>query len=306
MNSIMKRILLVLITSALLAGAHAAEENASRVFQFLPDGCTFSPVGNNPYFPLQPGRQLVLRGQEDGEAVELIWEVLSETRDFNIEINGVPVSFKTAIVRETETVNGSLVEISHNYFAECRQTGTVFYFGEEVDIYEGGKVVSHDGAWLAGKNGNEPGVIMPGRFAVGDVYPQEFAPGIAEDLGENVETGLSASTPAGNFNQVIEVEEFDPLDPEDEPSIKRYAPGVGLILDDILQLAEVRVPPALTIERAIRLTWPNAQGQFILESAPAVQGPWKPITVPVSNVMGGKEAWVVSGPNASFFRLRRQ
>jgi len=29
----------------------------------------------------------------------------------------------------------------------------VYYLGEEVDIYEGGKIVDHEGQWLAGRAG---------------------------------------------------------------------------------------------------------------------------------------------------------
>ena len=55
----------------------------------------------------------------------------------------------TREVVEREKEDGELVEISYNYFAHCRETGDVWYFGEDVDDYEGGVIVGHGGAWRA-------------------------------------------------------------------------------------------------------------------------------------------------------------
>jgi len=43
----------------------------------------------------------------------------------------------------------SLIEVSQNFFAQA-DDGTVYYFGELVDTYGGGSVVSHEGSWLLG------------------------------------------------------------------------------------------------------------------------------------------------------------
>jgi hypothetical protein len=60
---------------------------------------------------------------------------------------------ETRVVEENESDKGKPVEISRNYFALDKQTGDVYYFGEDVDIYKDGKVSSHEGAWLAGVHG---------------------------------------------------------------------------------------------------------------------------------------------------------
>ena len=44
----------------------------------------------------------------------------------------------TRIIAETEWVDGELVEESENYFARCEETDAVYYFGEDVTIYEDG------------------------------------------------------------------------------------------------------------------------------------------------------------------------
>jgi hypothetical protein len=203
--------------------------------EFFIDGCTFATTGRNPYFVLVPGFQLVLEGEEDNEEIELRITVLDETH----VVDGV----ETRVVEEHETVDGEVAEISRNYLAFCTQTGSVFYFGEDVDIYEGGVVVSHDGAWLAGEGDNEPGIIMPGTVLVGSRYVQEIAPGVAMDRAEHVATDVTAEVEAGTFEGCLQVEETTPLEPGAEGD-KVYAPGIGLVIDDVLELVEYTDPAA--------------------------------------------------------------
>jgi hypothetical protein len=168
----------------------------------------------------------LLEGEDDGEIVTLLIFVLPETK----VVDGV----RCAVVRESEWADGELVEISWNYFAFCRDTKDIFYFGEDVDIYEDGEVVSHDGAWLAGQNGNRAGLIMPGRALNGSRYYQEIAAGVALDRAEHVNDKATVVTPAGTFQNCLQVVETSPLEPGHE-SHKAYARGIGLIQDgDVL------------------------------------------------------------------------
>ena len=52
----------------------------------------------------------------------------------------------TREVFEEEWIDGELIEESWNWFARCEETGDIYYFGEDVNIYEDGEI-SHDGAW---------------------------------------------------------------------------------------------------------------------------------------------------------------
>jgi hypothetical protein len=128
-----------------------------------------------------------------------------------------------------------LLEVSRNFFAICCRANAVYYFGEEVDIYEDGEIVSHDGAWRAGRDGARPGIMLPGTFLLGSCYYQEIAPGIAMDRAEHVAMGLTIETPAGLFENCVAIRETTPLDPEEEGS-KFYCPGVGLVVDEELEL----------------------------------------------------------------------
>jgi len=204
--------------------------------------CRFKPQGGNAYFQLSPARQAYYsnyRCVDMGECDELeeLWiTVLPEIRKIPLEIDGETVSVHARVVEEYETADGELAEISRNFFSTCKAMNDVYYFGEDVDIYEDGELASHDGAWLAGENGNQPGIIMPDRaFLLGARYYQEIAPGVAEDRAEHTDAGLTVEVPAGVFEDCVEVTENSTLDPGAE-SVKIYCPGIGLVMDDELEL----------------------------------------------------------------------
>jgi hypothetical protein len=163
----------------------------------------------------------------------LVITVLNETKI----VNGT----ETRVLEERETEDGELVEISRNYFAVCKPTNDIFYFGEEVDDYEDGKIVSHEGTWQAGVDNATAGMIMPGKVTQGLKYYQEVAPGIAEDRAEIIGLNDTLDTSAGQFKNVLKTEETNPLKP-DEKEFKYYAPGIGLIQEEALQLLNYTLP----------------------------------------------------------------
>lgn len=222
----------IIFAAALFALPVRGEEPFTDSFQI--EDCEFEADGRNAYFSLIPGDRLVL---SDGEAVVQI-TVLQQKRTVRFTTpSGKELRVKTRVVEEREWEDEELVEVSRNYFAICDQTGDVFYFGEAVDDYEDGEIVGHDGAWLAGVGGAQPGILIPGRYLLGARYFQEIAPGIAMDRGENTAIGLTITAPAGTFHDCVEVIETSPLEPGHE-SLKRYCPGIGLVEDDGILLEE--------------------------------------------------------------------
>src|SRR5262249_39811573 len=157
-------------------------------------------------------------GKEDGDEVALTITVLAETRS----VDGV----ETRVVEERESKGGELVEVSRNFFAISKRLNDVYYFGEEVDIYKGGKVVSHEGAWLSGVSGAKFGLATPGSPLLGARYYQEIAPDVAMDRAEVVSLTETMETPAGKFTDVLKTIETTPLEPETRES-KYYAAGVS-------------------------------------------------------------------------------
>jgi len=191
--------------------------------QFDISSSGLSDSGESKYFILKPGFQMVLESQFE----KLTITVLEETK----EINGIT----TRILEEREERNGELIEVSRNFFAINRETGDVFYFGEEVDMFSAGQLTSHSGEWLAYEGSNLPGLIMSGNPKIGMKYYQEIAPGIAEDRAEVVSISATFQTQAGEFTDCVITQESSKIQPL-AIEYKTYCPGVGLVQDQSLLL----------------------------------------------------------------------
>jgi hypothetical protein len=203
-----------------------------------PNENTFSLTIDNPYFPLPIGQQWVYSGREQGETIGLQITVLNNRE--TMRFSGLRV--RTRVVEEIEWADENadgvidedenLIEVSLNYFAQT-QAGTVCYFGEAVDIYEDGVIVSHEGAWRADESGNAPGIYMPANPQPGMTFQQEVAPEVAADTA-TIDRFGTVEVPAGTFTNAMTVREFNPLD--GSRGTKAYAPNVGLIVDGPLEL----------------------------------------------------------------------
>ena len=231
-GSFLKIVILMLSIAILAVGIHAEDKTPvspqigwTDSFDFT--GCALGTEGRNEYFILEPGYELVLKGIEDGDSVTLYITVLYDT----IMVNGTPAR----VVEERESVGGKLIEVSRNYLAICENTGNVFYFGEDVDLYENGEIIGHSGSWHAGEKDYKPGLMMPGTILLGSSYYQEIAPGKAMDRARIISTDKSLEIPAGRFENCLVTEETSPLEPDNKEQ-KIYAPGVGLVKDGSLYL----------------------------------------------------------------------
>jgi hypothetical protein len=196
----------------------ASAENDGWRRRFIVQRTNLGPTGRSTYVDLTPGTVRIYR---EGKTILTI-TVTDRTRT----VDGVT----TRVVEEREEKNGRPEEISQNYFAIDRVTGDVYYFGEDVDVFESGTVSGHPGAWLSGVNGAKFGLAVPSMPVVGDRFYQELAPGVAMDRVEIVGVDETIETPAGTFRNCLHVRETTPL--ESDVGHKWYAPGVGLIKDD--------------------------------------------------------------------------
>ena len=210
------------------------------------EDCKFKTRGIKPFFILKPGYRLVLETPEDAEDPEKSVEtVLCDTKW--IKLDGRRI--KTRVVEERAYEDDKLVEISLNYFAICKKTNAVYYFGEESrdcpdgfnknDVCKGKE--SNEGSWEAGKNGAMPGLIMPGTALDGARYFREIAEEQeAVDRGEIVALGSEAEVPAGDFSGCIEKNDTNPSEGICDlgEDVKKYCPGVGLVQDQELVLVE--------------------------------------------------------------------
>ena len=186
----------------------------------------YKNTGSNPHFILEPGYVLKLAGEDEGEQVELTITVTNETE----VVDGV----ETRVVEERETKDGKLFEISRNFFVLGEKTNNAYYFGEDVEFFDG-RANPNEGSWRSGVDGAKYGQQMPAKAREGQRYYQEVAPGVALDRAEHVSLKADVQTPAGNFRNVLKVRETTPLEPKVE-EFKFHAEGVGLIKDGPLLL----------------------------------------------------------------------
>ncbi len=193
----------LLLAGAMMLGtpsAGAAEAGATTI---VPAEFTAN-VTANPYFSMPIGKKLVLASEaEDGlERIEILipgWTKM---------IMGV----ETLVYWDRVYLDGVLVEDTRDYLAQ-HKNGDVWYFGEDVDNYEDGAFVDHEGAWLAGVDGAEPGIWIKAGAKAGDKYRQEYYAGKAEDAVEVLSTDETIETPFGKLAGCLKTLEWSPLFP---------------------------------------------------------------------------------------------
>ena len=200
------------------------------------DPADFVDTIDNPYLPYAPGMRWVYEGESDGEVERTEVEVLDERR----EVMGI----SAVVVRDTVYVDGEIAEDTYDWFAQDAD-GNVWYLGEDTHEYEDGEPVNDEGAWEAGVDGALPGIVMPADPEVGDAFRQEYYEGEAEDMGEILEVGVSRSIGLGDYDDVVVMEHWNPLEP-DVIEEKWYAAGVGVIYetdgDAEVELIEFTLP----------------------------------------------------------------
>jgi len=215
----------LVMLAAVGAGSAGKPATAAWVTEFDTDPEHLSSVGRNGYFILEPGFYRLLRGG----GVELLVTVLDETK----RVDGV----ETRVVEERESEDGELIEVSRNYFAIHKSTHDVLYFGEDVEMYRQGKVVSHEGSWRAGVNKARAGLVMPGEVRAGQRFYQEQAPGVAMDRFEILSTTETVKTPGGTFEKCLRTSDTSPMI-KGMGEIKYFAPGIGLVKYENVLLVE--------------------------------------------------------------------
>ncbi|MCA9821555.1 MAG: hypothetical protein KC470_03030 [Dehalococcoidia bacterium] len=224
---------------ALAAGAAlvAGDAWATTVLpQF--DARAFEPGApvDNAYFPLRPGQRTVLsaKGEEDGEP-------FTERSELSVLKRGGPtiLGVRATVQRDRAFEDGLLVEDTFDYYAQDR-AGNVWYLGEDSTEYADGKAVSKHGSWEAGVDGALAGIIMQANPAVGQAYRQEYYKDEAEDLAKVIAVGGSQSITFGDFDEVVTIQEWTPLEPAVVEN-KFFAPGVGAILEEKVLGEEGRV-----------------------------------------------------------------
>jgi hypothetical protein len=193
----------------------------------------------NPYFPLVPGTRYRYQGETAEGRETTVVEVLDQTR----VVNGVTAR----VVRDRVYLENDLIEDTSDWYAQDGE-GNVWYLGEDSKEIENGTVVSTQGSWEWGVNGALPGIIMWADPAahLNQEYRQEFYEGEAEDWAKALGTGRGVAVPYGEFDDCLETEEWNGLEPGSEER-KFYCPEIGLVLETAsggtrVELVELTAP----------------------------------------------------------------
>ncbi|MET0659421.1 MAG: hypothetical protein ABW110_14835 [Steroidobacteraceae bacterium] len=210
----------------------------------------------NAYFPLGIGNQ---------------WEFHSETQTTKVEVldqTKLIDEVRCIVVLDEVREEGKLIESTKDWFAQAK-LGDVWYCGEETRSFETFKgdrpprpeLVSIEGSFKAGRDGDEPGIIFRAAPVVGEVYREEASLGTAEDAAEVLSTtyaygkdpALDEFVPADlatllcNGDCVV-TRNFSVIEP-DVFERKYYAPGIGVFLEvepesqEVVRLVKCNVDP---------------------------------------------------------------
>jgi hypothetical protein len=221
-----------LLIAALTVTACGGDASGGSGGSSLPQGSepvNLDPAGftteiTNPYWPMAPGNRWVYEGgNRDGTHERVVVEVTDKIKTI---ANGI----EARVIRDTVTENGELVEVTDDWYAQDSE-GNVWYLGEWVSNYKGGKVTDHSGSFEAGVDGAQPGIAMPAKPEPGMTYRQEYYEGEAEDRAAVVTMGQEqVQVPFGFFERdVLMTRDLVPTEPKVE-ELKFYAPGVGPLL----------------------------------------------------------------------------
>jgi hypothetical protein len=206
----------------------------------------------NPWFPLAVGNRKVFESEEETTTIEVTDKTKLIERVTCIVVNDVV------------SVDGVPLEDTDDWLAQ-RKDGTIDYCGESVrdfETFEGDdpmepELVSREGSFKVGRDGDKSGTLFPGAPAVGQAFRQEWSAGNAEDAAVVISTtyGYGSDPELDAFvpqelaellcpdHDCVVLAEFTPLDPG-VVERKYFAPGIGGFLEvkpdegEISQLVE--------------------------------------------------------------------
>ena len=179
---------------------------------------------DNQWYPLVPGTRYILQGSANrGEGV-LPHRVVFTVTDLTKVVDGVA----TVVLWDRDINEGELEEAELAFQAQDND-GNVWLLGEYPEEYVNGQFKTAESTWFAGLEGARPGVLMRASPRPGtSSYLQGLAPKIEfQDRAKVAKTGLSTCTPLKCYDDVLLIDEWNPLEPADGHQLKYYAAGVG-------------------------------------------------------------------------------
>jgi hypothetical protein len=226
--------------------ASVAEANRMTETGFEPGAFSAASTRiDNPWFTLRPGTAFVYQGEANRGAGLLPHRVVFTVTDLTKEIAGVD----TVVMWDRDFNEDVLAEEEITFHAQDDE-GNVWNFGEYPEERENGRFAGAPSSWLAGVDRALAGVLMRADPRPGpSTYTQGWAPHAEfRDKARVAGRGGRECVPHGCHEDLLEIEEWAPLEPHDGIQIKHYARGVGNVLveprggeeQETLVLVEVR------------------------------------------------------------------
>ena len=185
-----------------------------------------SPKVDNKWFPLTPGMQYTTTGTVVNAEGTTERVVTHSVTGLTKVIDGV----KTQVIWDRDYADGELVESELAFFAQT-DSGDVWLFGEYPEEFENGEFIGAPNTFLSGLSGAQAGMAMHGEPMVGtQSYVQAHAPAVNFlDCGTVVQANQRVCVPSGCYDDVLIVDEHNPLEPDGGHQQKFYSAGTGLV-----------------------------------------------------------------------------
>lgn len=213
-------------TPAVTTTGEATKHAAVPLEEIDPNNFDRSTTIDNKWMPLQPGTRWVYEGFsiEDGERVRHM--LVDTVTDLTKEINGV----RTIVSLEEDYSDGKLIEREIAFHAQDND-GNVWHLGQLRETYDDVEFVGAR-VWMVGNPaGAKAGIRMLAAPLPGARYSQGYAPAPFHwtDRSQVSEMGQQTSVAAGQYNEVMIIDEWDADTPPGVFQTKYYAPDVGVV-----------------------------------------------------------------------------
>ncbi|MFF2296514.1 hypothetical protein [Arthrobacter sp. NPDC058127] len=185
-----------------------------------------TPRIDNKWFPLKPGMQYTTKGtvkSADGTSERT---VVHSVTGLTKVIDGV----KTLVMWDRDYFDGQLVESELAFFAQTAK-GAVWLFGEYPEEYENGTFTGAPRTFISGISKAQAGIAMQDQPVTGTPgYVQAHAPDVGFlDCGTVFKQHERVCVPAACYDDVLVVDEYNPLEPSVGHQQKLYSAGTGLV-----------------------------------------------------------------------------
>ncbi|MEO8117885.1 MAG: hypothetical protein ABI606_01010 [Rhodoferax sp.] len=179
---------------------------------------------DNPWLPLKPGMQWVFEGYTEEEGKRIPHRIVFSVTDLVKEIGGV----RTRVIFDADYSNGVMIEKELTFFAQDK-VGNVWHLGQYREVHDKEGFIGGQIWHIGNPEGAKAGIMMPANPQPGTPsFSEGYAPAPFNwtDRGRVYQMGQKIKVPAGSFDDVLVMDEFDAANPG-VFQLKYYARGVG-------------------------------------------------------------------------------